>query len=96
MKYLLLFVLITTTCIVKAQDFAALKAGQSKAEQIILNDEDGKVMMAFMIPAPTKLKINLLPLCRPTPINISLQYYLLWLWFYLGRKNIAMPVFGFM
>jgi hypothetical protein len=47
MKYFLLFIFITTTYIVKAQDFAALKAEQSKAEQIILNDEDRKVMMSF-------------------------------------------------
>lgn len=60
MKYLLLFVLITTTCIVKAQDFAALKAGQSKAEQIILNDEDGKVMMAFYDPSANKTQNKLI------------------------------------
>jgi hypothetical protein len=97
MKYLLLFIFITTTCIVKAQDFAALKAGQSKAERIILNDEDLKTMMAFYDPSANKTQNKLITSVQANAIvNISHRYCLLWRWFYSDRKNIAMPVSGFM
>ncbi|MDB5146344.1 MAG: hypothetical protein JWQ57_364 [Mucilaginibacter sp.] len=56
MKYLFLFIFITTSFIVKAQDLTALKAGQSKAERVILNDEDMKAMMALYDPGSNKMQ----------------------------------------
>jgi hypothetical protein len=54
MKYLFLFIFITTSFIAEAQDLTALKAGQSKAERVILNDEDIKAMMALYDPGSNK------------------------------------------
>ncbi|MEO3402734.1 hypothetical protein AAFN85_02460 [Mucilaginibacter sp. CAU 1740] len=47
MRYLLIFILILTIGIVKGQPLADLKANRSKAERIILNDNDFKAMMLF-------------------------------------------------
>lgn len=60
MKYLLLCIFIATSFIVKAQDLASLKEGQSKAERIILNDRDAKAMMTFYNSGSKKEKDKLI------------------------------------
>ncbi len=67
MKYFFLLIFITITCIVRGQDLSTLKAGASKAEQVILNDTDFKAMVTFYGSGSKKTKNKLIADIKANP-----------------------------